>query len=158
MKVSTRTRYGIRATIELAGHHKQGPLQLRIIAERQGISLAYLEQLFARLRRGGLVASVRGPGGGYRLSEPLEAISIARIIAAVDEQLDATRCGGSGRCQDGQQCLTHDLWTDLSARIEQFLSQHTLASLVAREAVQEVAERQRAGQREGDALIAAMQL
>jgi Rrf2 family iron-sulfur cluster assembly transcriptional regulator len=158
MRLTTRGRYAVTAMLDLALNAAPKPVPLGDIAERQGISLAYLEQLFARLRRGGLVASVRGPGGGYRLSEPLESISIARIIAAVDEQLDATRCGGSGRCQDGQQCLTHDLWTDLSARIEQFLSQHTLASLVAREAVQEVAERQRAGQREGDALIAAMQL
>ena len=158
MRLTTRGRYAVTAMLDLALNAALKPVPLGDIAERQGISLAYLEQLFARLRRGGLVASVRGPGGGYRLSEPLEAISIARIIAAVDEQLDATRCGGSGLCQDGQQCLTHDLWSDLSARIEQFLSQYTLASLVAREAVQDVAERQRAGQREGDALIAAMQL
>lgn len=158
MRLTTRGRYAVTAMLDLALNAAPKPVPLGDIAERQGISLAYLEQLFARLRRGGLVASVRGPGGGYRLSEPLEAISIARIIAAVDEQLDATRCGGSGRCQDGKQCLTHDLWTDLSSRIEQFLSQHTLASLVAREGIQEVAERQRAGQREGDALIAAMQL
>ena len=150
MRLTTRGRYAVTAMLDLALNAAPKPVPLGDIAERQGISLAYLEQLFARLRRGGLVVSVRGPGGGYRLSEPLEA--------AVDEQLDATRCGGSGRCQDGQQCLTHDLWTDLSARIEQFLSQHNLASLVAREAVQDVAERQRAGQREGDALIAAMQL
>lgn len=158
MRLTTRGRYAVTAMLDLALNAAPKPVPLGDIAERQGISLAYLEQLFARLRRRGLVASVRGPGGGYRLSEPLEAISIARIIAAVDEQLDATRCGGSGRCQDGHQCLTHDLWTDLSARIESFLGEHTLASLVARERVQAVAARQRASQREGDALIAAMQL
>ena len=158
MRLTTRGRYAVTAMLDLALNAAPKPVPLGDIAERQGISLAYLEQLFARLRRGGLVVSVRGPGGGYRLSEPLEAISIARIIAAVDEQLDATRCGGSDHCQDGQQCLTHDLWTDLSSRIEQFLSQHTLASLVVREGVQDVAARQRADQREGDALISAMQL
>ena len=158
MRLTTRGRYAVTAMLDLALNAAPKPVPLGDIAERQGISLAYLEQLFARLRRRGLVASVRGPGGGYRLSEPLEAISIARIIAAVDEQLDATRCGGSGRCQDGHQCLTHDLWTDLSARIESFLGEHTLASLVARERVQAVAARQRATQQEGDALIAAMQL
>ena len=158
MRLTTRGRYAVTAMLDLALNAAPKPVPLGDIAERQGISLAYLEQLFARLRRRGLVVSVRGPGGGYRLSEPLEAISISRIIAAVDEQLDATRCGGSGHCQDGQQCLTHDLWTDLSSRIEQFLSPHTLASPVAREGVQDVAARQRADQREGEALISAMQL
>ena len=142
MRLTTRGRYAVTAMLDLAFHAGDGPVPLADIAGRQSISLAYLEQLFARLRRHGLVRSVRGPGGGYRLGAEAEAISVAAIIDAVEESLDATRCGGAGTCQDGQRCLTHDLWSDLTGRIEAYLATVTLASLVERDSVRAVAARQ----------------
>ena len=112
------------------------------ISGRQSISLSYLEQLFAKLRRGGLVNSVRGPGGGYQLSRNSEDIDVAEVVDAVNESMDATRCGNLANCQDGEKCLTHHLWCDLSAQIHSFLSSITLASLIEREEIQRTAKRQ----------------
>jgi Rrf2 family iron-sulfur cluster assembly transcriptional regulator len=142
MKLTTKGRYAVTAMLDLALHQGQGPVALTDIAGRQGISLSYLEQLFAKLRKQGLVASARGPGGGYRLNAGADAISIADVVSAVDEKVDATRCGGKRNCQGNQRCLTHDLWNDLSGKIYQFLSGITLAQLVAQRAVREVAARQ----------------
>jgi Rrf2 family iron-sulfur cluster assembly transcriptional regulator len=142
MRLTTKGRYAVTAMLDLALHSGQGPITLSDISHRQGISLSYLEQLFARLRKRGLVKSARGPGGGYRLSRAAGEIVVADVIGAVDEKVDATRCGGLGNCQDGQHCLTHDLWVDLSEQIYNFLSGITLGQLVDRRAVREVCERQ----------------
>jgi Rrf2 family iron-sulfur cluster assembly transcriptional regulator len=128
--------------LDLALHHGAGPITLADIAQRQGISLSYLEQLFARLRKRSLVSSVRGPGGGYTLGRDAASIYVAQVIAAVDENVDTTRCGGAHNCQDNQQCLTHDLWQDLSTRIYDYLNQISLQDLMNRRGVQEVAQRQ----------------
>ena len=132
MRLTTKGRYAVTAMLDLALHHQDGPITLADISRRQGISLSYLEQLFSRLRRRGLVDSVRGPGGGYRLSRTAEQISVVSVITAVDEEVDATRCGGLGNCQDQQPCLTHELWCDLSRQIHDFLSGINLAELVER--------------------------
>jgi Rrf2 family iron-sulfur cluster assembly transcriptional regulator len=130
--------------LDLALHEGQGPITLSDIAQRQGISLSYLEQLFARLRKRSLVASVRGPGGGYSLGRDASQIFVAEVITAVDESVDTTRCGGAHNCQKNQQCLTHDLWHDLSTRIYDYLNRISLEDLVKRTGVQEVARRQEA--------------
>lgn len=142
MRLTTKGRYAVTAMLDLALHSQQGPVSLADISHRQGISLSYLEQLFAKLRRQKLVSSVRGPGGGYRLAEALEAISVAQVVDAVSESLDATRCEGKGDCQHGEVCLTHHLWEDLSAQIHRFLSDISLADLVQRRDIQAVRERQ----------------
>ena len=142
MKLTTRGRYAVTAMLDLALHHEAGAVSLADIAERQHISLSYLEQLFARLRRGGLVESVRGPGGGYTLAHAPSQISIANIIVAIDENIDATRCRGEENCHGDERCLTHQLWSDLSARIYGFLNETTLGDLAQRPAVREVAMRQ----------------
>jgi Rrf2 family iron-sulfur cluster assembly transcriptional regulator len=128
--------------LDLALHAQAGPVSLADISERQGISLSYLEQLFAKLRRGSLVSSVRGPGGGYQLARPMDKIHVAQVIDAVNESVDATRCGGQGGCHSGDICLTHHLWSDLSQQIHEFLTGITLCDLVSRREVQEVALRQ----------------
>ena len=142
MKLTTRGRYAVTAMLDLALHHENGPVTLADIARRQGISLSYLEQLFSLLRRRGLVRSVRGPGGGYLLSREATEIAVADVIGAVDEAVDATRCGGLENCQGEERCLTHDLWHDLSRQIHTFLSGIDLAQLVDRRRVREVAARQ----------------
>ena len=142
MRLTTKGRYAVTAMLDLALHAATGPVSLADISERQGISISYLEQLFAKLRRNGLVSSVRGPGGGYQLSRESEQIDVAAVIAAVDESVDATRCGGHGDCQEGDTCLTHHLWCDLSDQIQDFLSGITLGELVARQEVRHVAQRQ----------------
>ena len=142
MRLTTKGRYAVTAMLDLAIHFENGPITLADISRRQGISLSYLEQLFSRLRKQGLVVSARGPGGGYRLSREAADIAVADVITAIDEKVDATRCGGLANCQDDQPCLTHELWSDLSQRIYDFLSGITLADLVNRSAVQEVVERQ----------------
>ncbi|MHB8347299.1 MAG: Rrf2 family transcriptional regulator [Acidiferrobacterales bacterium] len=142
MKLTTKGRYAVTAMLDLALHYEQGAVTLSDIAGRQGISLSYLEQLFARLRRSGLVESVRGPGGGYNLATAPGEISVAEIIIAINENIDATRCGGDKNCDGEERCLTHYLWEGLSERIHEFLSGITLADLVDRPAVQEVARRQ----------------
>ena len=142
MRLTTKGRYAVTAMLDLAIHHDQGPVTLADIARRQGISLSYLEQLFAQLRKRGLVQSSRGPGGGYRLGRPAMDIAVVDVIAAVDESVDATRCGGMENCQGDARCLTHDLWHDLSKQIHDFLGGIDLAQLVERRRVREVAERQ----------------
>ena len=142
MKLTTKGRYAVTAILDLALHDGQGPVNLADISRRQDISLAYLEQLFAKLRRKGLVESSRGPGGGYRLKKAAEDISVADVINAVDEQVDATRCGGQQNCQGDLRCLTHDLWQDLSDQISSFLGGITLGELVQRKNVRQVSARQ----------------
>lgn len=144
MRLSTKGRYAVTAMLDLAVHHGKGPITLADISRCQGISLSYLEQLFARLRREGLVEGVRGPGGGYRLAKSAKDISIADIIRAVDEKVDATLCEGKKNCQDGQRCLTHDLWNSLSEQIFNYLAGINLAEFLARPSVQAVIERQEA--------------
>jgi Rrf2 family iron-sulfur cluster assembly transcriptional regulator len=142
MKLTTKGRYAVTAMLDLALHGDQGPVKLAEISRRQGISLSYLEQLFTRLRRSGLVRSTRGPGGGYSLSRPSHDIAVADVIAAVDESVDTTRCGGLSNCDNDQRCLTHDLWSDLSDQIRTFLSGITLGQLTDNDHVREVASRQ----------------
>ena len=144
MRLSTKGRYSVTALIDLALHDKEGPVALTDIAETQGISVSYLEQLFARLRRNKLVEGMRGPGGGYRLARPAQDITIAQIIAAVDEQIDMTRCGGTKDCQDGEKCITHELWDDLSKQLYEFLEGINLGQIVEWPTVRKVAERQEA--------------
>lgn len=144
MKLTTKGRYAVTAMLDLALHYDRGSVTLADIARRQGISLSYLEQLFAKLRRSGLVESVRGPGGGYRLAQAPADISVAQIILAINEHIDATRCGGERNCQNDEPCLTHQLWEDLSLRIYEFLKGIRLADLVERPHVREVAARQEA--------------
>lgn len=142
MRLTTKGRYAVTAMLDLALHGDKGPISLAGISKRQEISLSYLEQLFAKLRQHQLVSSVRGPGGGYKLSRNADDIFVAQIIDAVNESIDATSCGGSGACQHGEVCLTHYLWADLSSQIHEFLSGISLASLVDRRDVREVSERQ----------------
>ena len=143
MRLTTKGRYAVTAMLDLALHHGQGPITLADIAQRQGISLSYLEQLFSRLRKRALVSSVRGPGGGYSLGRDAATIYVAEVISAVDESIDTTRCGGEGNCQEDGRCLTHELWHDLSGRIFEYLSSISLQDLMNRSAVQEIADRQR---------------
>ena len=142
MKLSTKGRYAVTAMMDLAIHEKFGPVTLSDISVCQGISLSYLEQIFARLRRDGLITGTRGPRGGYRLARPSDQITIADIITAVSENIDTTRCEGKENCQNGERCLTHELWSDLSAQIHNFLNGITLAQFAERSGVQEVVLRQ----------------
>ena len=140
MRLTTKGRFAVTAMIDVAMHGTKGPVTLAGVSERQKISLSYLEQLFGRLRRHGLVESVRGPGGGYHLGRAAEAISIADVIVAVDEPIDATQCGGRESCQeDGERCMTHELWANLNAHIFAFLRGVTLAQLVVRQQEADVA-------------------
>jgi Rrf2 family iron-sulfur cluster assembly transcriptional regulator len=143
MRLTTKGRYAVTAMLDLAINYKDGPITLSDISKRQGISLSYLEQLFSKLRKNGWVDSARGPGGGYRLSREAHEIAVADVITAVDEKIDVTRCDGKGNCQDGQPCLTHELWQDLSGRIYDFLNGISLGQLVDNRNVQNVALRQR---------------
>ncbi len=142
MKLTTKGRYAVTAMLDLALRYDKGAVTLADIARRQGISLSYLEQLFAKLRRSGLVDSVRGPGGGYTLAMEPSKVSVAEIIVAINENIDATRCGGEKNCHGDETCLTHQLWEDLSIRIHEFLNGITLGDLVNKPHVQEVASRQ----------------
>jgi len=142
MRLTTKGRYAVTAMLDLAVHATKGPITLADISQRQGISLSYLEQLFSKLRKRELVASARGPGGGYRLSRDANEINVAEVIAAVDEKVDATRCAGQGNCQNGEECLTHQLWTDLSDQLYDFLNGISLGQLVEKRNVQDVAARQ----------------
>lgn len=131
MRLTTKGRFAVTAMIDLALRQDKGPVTLAGISERQEISLSYLEQLFGKLRRHKLVSSVRGPGGGYCLAQPMDTVSVADIILAVDEPLDTTQCGGRENCQTGEQrCMTHDLWTNLNRRMFEYLESVTLDSLV----------------------------
>ncbi len=131
MRLTTKGRFAVTAMIDLAMRHGEGPVTLAGISDRQRISLSYLEQLFGKLRRHGLVDSVRGPGGGYCLSRDLGEISVADIIQAVDEPIDTTKCGGMGNCHDDLPCMTHELWTNLNVKIFDYLQSVSLAQLVA---------------------------
>lgn len=130
MRLTTKGRFAVTAMIDLAMRHGQGPIALAGISERQRISLSYLEQLFGKLRRHALVDSVRGPGGGYCLARKTSEVSVADIILAVDEPIDATQCGGKENCHDDQRCMTHDLWSRLNDRVFDFLGSVTLHDLV----------------------------
>lgn len=142
MRLTTKGRYAVTAMLDLAFHSQIKPVTLTEIATRQTISLSYLEQLFARLRRAGMVKGVRGPGGGYTLCGLASDINIADIIAAVDEPIHATKCGGEANCQKDQACLTHDLWMGLSEQIREYLKGITLGELLEKNSVQEIAGRQ----------------
>ncbi|HNX69854.1 Fe-S cluster assembly transcriptional regulator IscR [Rivihabitans pingtungensis] len=139
MRLTTKGRFAVTAMLDLAMRDANGPVTLAGISERQGISLSYLEQLFGKLRRAELVESVRGPGGGYCLARLVEDITVADIIIAVDEPLDATQCGGHENCHDNHRCMTHDLWTDLNKTIFAYLANVTLASLVDKQRAKETA-------------------
>lgn len=142
MKLTTKGRYAVTAMLDLAFHSAGGPVKLAEISTRQGISLSYLEQLFTRLRREGLVVSTRGPGGGYSLSRASDDIAVADVIGAVDENVDTTRCGGMNNCHNSERCLTHELWSELSSQIRDFLSGITLGELMKNGEIREVADRQ----------------
>lgn len=133
MRLTTKGRFAVTAMIDLALRGEEGPVALASVSERQKISLSYLEQLFGKLRRHQLVDSVRGPGGGYCIAKPLNEVSVADIIRAVDEQLDATQCGGQENCQDEHRCMTHELWSTLNARMYEYLASVSLGDLVNRE-------------------------
>jgi Rrf2 family iron-sulfur cluster assembly transcriptional regulator len=133
MRLTTKGRFAVTAMIDLALRGEDGPVALASVSERQQISLSYLEQLFGKLRRFNLVESVRGPGGGYCIARPLDKVAVADIIRAVDEQLDATQCGGRENCHDEHRCMTHDLWSTLNAKMFEYLASVTLADLVDRQ-------------------------
>jgi Rrf2 family iron-sulfur cluster assembly transcriptional regulator len=128
--------------LDLAFHTEAGPVTLSDISKRQDISLSYLEQLFTRLRKQELVRSTRGPGGGYSLNRPVDQLAVAEIVAAVDETVDTTRCSGASNCHDGQQCLAHELWDDLSQQIFGFLKNISLQDLMQDDSIRDVAVRQ----------------
>ena len=130
MRLTTKGRFAVTAMIDVAMHSSKGPVTLAGVSERQKISLSYLEQLFGKLRRHGLVESVRGPGGGYNLAHPASGLSVADIILAVDEPIDATQCGGKENCHDDHKCITHDLWANLNQHIIDYLRAVTLKQLV----------------------------
>ncbi|MDF1621870.1 Fe-S cluster assembly transcriptional regulator IscR [Pseudohongiella nitratireducens] len=142
MRLTTKGRYAVTAMLDLAIHAGTEPVTLSDISLRQDISLSYLEQLFGRLRRRQLVVSIRGPGGGYQLAHETGDIAIVDIINAVDESVDATRCQGQGNCQQGETCLTHHLWEDLSQQIHEFLRGISLADLMARHDIRQIADDQ----------------
>ena len=133
MRLTTKGRFAVTAMIDLALRSGEGPVTLAGISERQKISLSYLEQLFGKLRRHRLVDSVRGPGGGYCLARPGNQITVSDIVSAVDEGLDATQCGGHENCKEEERCMTHDLWSTLNAKMYEYLSSVTLASLVEKQ-------------------------
>ena len=133
MRLTTKGRFAVTAMVDLAISGGERPVTLGDISERQKISLSYLEQLFGKLRRKALVSSVRGPGGGYRLTRPTAELSVGEIILAVDEPIDATQCGGKENCRDEQKCITHDLWTDLNRHIFEYLNAVKLSDLVEKQ-------------------------
>lgn len=139
MRLTTKGRFAVTAMVDLAMRQTRGPVTLAAISERQHISLSYLEQLFGKLRRAKLVSSVRGPGGGYNLAQPAPGITVADIVTAVDETLDATQCGGRENCHEEKRCMTHDLWATLNEKMYDYLSSVTLADLVAHQAGKPVA-------------------
>ncbi len=130
MRLTTKGRFAVTALLDLAMQQEKTPVTLADISQRQKISLSYLEQLFAKLRQSELVDSVRGPGGGYRLAKNMEQVSIAEIILAVDEPIDATKCGGKENCHNDGKCMTHDLWAKLNELIFDYLGAVTLKHLV----------------------------
>lgn len=158
MRLTTKGRFAVTAMIDLAQRQHKGPVTLAGISDRQKISLSYLEQLFGKLRRHKIVASVRGPGGGYTLAQPAAEVTVADIIKAVDEPLDATQCGGRENCQDEQRCMTHDLWTNLNKRMYDYLASVSLHDLVMNQKtkpVHVVDERLRTKSRRDDTTVVA---
>jgi len=133
MRLTTKGRFAVTAMIDLGMRDQKGPVTLAGISQRQSISLSYLEQLFAKLRRHSLVESTRGPGGGYRLGKPSADISVADIIFAVDEPIDATNCAGRANCDNDHRCMTHELWTNLNRHMIDYLDSVSLADLVAQQ-------------------------
>ena len=131
MRLTTKGRFAVTAMVDLAMRQTRGPVTLAAISERQHISLSYLEQLFGKLRRAKLVSSVRGPGGGYCLAKTTAEISVADIISAVDEPIDATQCGGKENCNDDRRCVTHDLWSTLNEKMNDYLGSVSLADVVS---------------------------
>lgn len=142
MRLTTKGRYAVTAMLDIALHQDAGAISVVDIAARQDISSSYLEQIFARLKGAGLLMSRRGPGGGYEITRALADISVSDIVVAVGDGVDATRCHGAADCQDGVQCLTHDLWSDLSGEIDGYLRSVSLQSLVQRKQIRFIAERQ----------------
>jgi Rrf2 family iron-sulfur cluster assembly transcriptional regulator len=130
MQITTKGRYAITAMLDLAINSDSGPINLNKISERQNISLSYLEQLFAKLRKSDLVKSIRGPGGGYSLNKQTTEINISEIIEAVDENVDLRRCAGKGNCNNGKECISHGLWCEVSGQIRNFLAEKTLAHVI----------------------------
>jgi Rrf2 family transcriptional regulator, iron-sulfur cluster assembly transcription factor len=131
MRLTTKGRFAVTAMVDLSMRQSRGPVTLAAISERQHISLSYLEQLFGKLRRAKLVNSVRGPGGGYNLARPAGGITVAEIIGAVDEPIDATQCGGKENCNDDRRCITHDLWATLNQKMNDYLTSVSLADVVS---------------------------
>jgi len=131
MRLTTKGRFAVTAMVDLSMRQQRGPVTLAAISERQHISLSYLEQLFGKLRRAKLVNSVRGPGGGYNLARTANDITVAAIISAVDEAVDATQCGGKENCNDDKRCVTHDLWATLNEKMNDYLSSVSLADVIA---------------------------
>jgi len=142
MRLTTKGRYAVTAMLDLTINASKGPVTLSDISKRQDISLSYLEQLFSKLRKQELVSSVRGPGGGYLLGRKESEIDVAEIIDAVSESLDTTKCRGKGDCHGGETCLTHHLWQDLSEQIHHFLSNISLADLVSKREIKQIARNQ----------------
>ena len=142
MRLTTKGRYAVTAVLDLALHQDTGPVSLAAISERQRISLSYLEQLFAKLRRNNIVSSTRGPGGGYKLTNDVEEVRVSDIILAVDESCKVVDCNDSNGCHDDYQCLTHDLWQELSDEIRSFLDGITLSEIMSQQGVNEVKMRQ----------------
>lgn len=138
MRLTTKGRFAVTAMIDLAMRQHNGPVTLAGISQRQKISLSYLEQLFGKLRRHELVESTRGPGGGYTLARPMRDVSVADIIFAVDEPLDATSCGGKENCHDDGPCMTHELWSNLNKKMIEFLDGVSLQELVEKQRGREV--------------------
>lgn len=137
MRLTTKGRFAVTAMLDLALQHGGGPVTLAGVSQRQNISLSYLEQLFGRLRRHTLVDSVRGPGGGYTIARDLDKVSVADIITAVDEPLDATQCGGRQNCLDDRRCMTHDLWSTLNEKMYEYLDSVKLSDLVVKQRASE---------------------
>jgi Rrf2 family iron-sulfur cluster assembly transcriptional regulator len=154
MRLTTKGRFAVTAMLDLALHGGKRPVTLAGISQRQSISLSYLEQLFGRLRRHTLVESVRGPGGGYTLARSLDKMSVADIIKAVDEPLDATQCGGKENCQDERRCMTHDLWATLNDKMYEYLHSVKLSDLVAQQAARPEAVRVLQDRRPKEAAVA----
>jgi len=157
MRLTTKGRFAVTAMVDLAMRQSGGPVTLAAISERQRISLSYLEQLFGKLRRHHLVTSVRGPGGGYNLAQPAAQVSVADIVGAVDEPLDATQCGGKENCLDDRRCMTHDLWATLNKKMHEYLSSVSLADLVEHQHGKHVAvlhDQRRADERQPEKVAA----
>ena len=132
MKLTTKSRYAVTAMLDIASHNSGSPISLPEISHRQNISLSYLEQLFSRLKKSGLVDSIKGPGGGYILSKDANEIVISEVIQAVDEDLETTACNGKSNCHNNHQCISHNLWQDLGTEINNFLSDITLKQVIAK--------------------------